>query len=152
MQLIFKITKNINLHLKADIKSLLQCSMYLPTEEKIETVYQQFTSTNNEERMLILAISPDDKVTNEFKELLVGLMAIEIETDRVLIRYISTKEEFRNNGIGKQMIQFLQNHFAKKIEAETDDDAIEFYKKVGFKVFMNKKNSNNIIRYTCVKL
>ncbi|WP_186644192.1 hypothetical protein [Fluviispira vulneris] len=114
MQITFRIEKNINSKLEKDIKSLLQCAMFLPTVKKIETVYQYFTNIDNVERMLILAILPTNYISDEFNMLLVELMAIETAIDRVISHYVSANEEFRNKGIGKQMIQFLQNHFAKK--------------------------------------
>ena len=47
------------------------------------------------------------------------------------------------------MIHFLQKQFSKAIEAETDDDAVEFYRKCGFSISQLNSNKYDSTRYLC---
>ncbi|MCL1844909.1 MAG: TIGR03960 family B12-binding radical SAM protein [Defluviitaleaceae bacterium] len=67
---------------------------------------------------------------------ILGICVYEIHADKVEIHLIAVDENFRGRGIGSKMITALWEKFAKTsakiIEAETDDDAVNFYRKCGF--------------------
>ena len=66
---------------------------------------------------------------------------------------IAVAENVRHQGIGKRMILFvLESYGVKRLEADTDDDAVEFYRKCGFTV---KKIAvdypdGSAVRYDCI--
>jgi ribosomal protein S18 acetylase RimI-like enzyme len=53
-------------------------------------------------------------------------------TDRVEIMNIAVAENARKRGIGSAMVNALRDEFLLPIHAETDDDAVGFYRNVGF--------------------
>jgi len=77
-----------------------------------------------------------------------GICGYEIHSDKIEIHLISVDEHVRNRGVGGTMITALQEKYSKNIEAETDDDAVVFYRKRGFetKEFIHEKHGK---RHTC---
>ena len=67
--------------------------------------------------------------------------------NRVEILHISVAESSRGQGIGSKMVLALQSQYSMPLEAETDDDAVDFYRKCGFKTTSIQKYG--VIRYTC---
>ena len=80
---------------------------------------------------------------------ILGICGYEIHDDKVEIHLIAVDENFRSRGVGGSMVTALQETYNKDIEAETDDDAVEFYRKHGFatRKFIHEKRGK---RYTCV--
>ena len=71
--------------------------------------------------------------------------------DRVDLMLVAVKPEYQGQGIGSKLIDFIFDRFeVDNITAETDDDAIGFYKKYGFTV-ADTKVKFDVKRYTCVK-
>ena len=72
--------------------------------------------------------------------------------DTAEILDIAVKPEYRKHGIGKSLIDFIFTQFPiDNITAETDDEAVEFYKRCGFNVIGFGMKCNNK-RYICNKL
>jgi ribosomal protein S18 acetylase RimI-like enzyme len=67
---------------------------------------------------------------------IVGCIGIELGTEgRAIIRHISVAPAWRSQGIGTALIQHAIAAFAlTQLVAETDLDAVEFYRKCGFTV------------------
>ncbi|MDR0288013.1 MAG: GNAT family N-acetyltransferase [Clostridiales bacterium] len=70
----------------------------------------------------------------------------------VVVHNIAVSPKMRKNGIGKAMITAVQEKYKTAVKAETDDDAVEFYRKCGFETEGFMKTCNNIEyrRYKCV--
>ena len=122
-----------------DILKLLAPSVYNPTEERLlnrAKKYQEDENTN------IYAYKDD----GEYK----GIVVFKIENKLATILDFAVKPEYQGQGIGSKLIDFIFNQFeVDNITAETDDDAIGFYKKCGFIVAScEKKFDTN--RYTCI--
>ena len=80
-----------------------------------------------------------------------GIVIFKIANNSAIILDIAVKPEHQGGGTGSKLIDFIFNSFdAQNITAETDDDAIEFYKKYGFTV-ADTKVEFDTKRYTCVK-
>ena len=81
-----------------------------------------------------------------------GVCGIEIHSDWIVIYNIAVNSNVRNCGIGKSMITALQQKYKTTIKAETDDDAIEFYRKCGFETeaFIKVYADGECTRYKCV--
>jgi GNAT superfamily N-acetyltransferase len=69
-------------------------------------------------------------------------------TDRVEIMSIAVAESSRKRGIGSKMITALSEEYLLPIHAETDDDAVGFYRKVDFDTSPFDKNGYR--RYACI--
>ena len=122
-----------------DILKLLAPSVYNSTEERLlnrAKKYQEDENTN------IYAY----KDNGEYK----GIVVFEILNNSATILDIAVKPEHQKCGIGSKLIDFIFNSFnAQNITAETDDDAIGFYKKYGFTV-TDTKVEFDTKRYVCV--
>lgn len=79
---------------------------------------------------------------------LVGVCGFEEHESRVEIYHIAARESARGKGVGSAMITALQEKYRKAIEAETDDDAVGFYRKCGFETTAIQKY--NVRRWVCV--
>ncbi|MFT3945316.1 MAG: GNAT family N-acetyltransferase [Ancrocorticia sp.] len=63
----------------------------------------------------------------------IGFAAYRLTESRVTIEYIATSETTRGRGLGTQLVRELQHlHPGTAIFAQTDDDAIGFYRSLGF--------------------
>ncbi|HJD55365.1 MAG TPA: GNAT family N-acetyltransferase [Rickettsia endosymbiont of Pyrocoelia pectoralis] len=116
---------------------LIADSIGNPTTEKINSILESYKNNN---RHLIGCF---------IKQNLIGIIGVQILPTQSTIRHISVLKTFRSQGIGKQLILYIVDHFAlKKIIAETDDSAVEFYRTLGFncEVFEGKYGK----RYNCV--
>ncbi len=122
-----------------DILKLLALSVYNPTEERLlnrAKKYQEDEETN-------VYVYKED---NEYK----GIVVFEIVNNSATILDIAVKPEYQGQGTGSKLIDFIFNSFnAQNIAAETDDDAIGFYKKYGFTVAVTKVEFDTQ-RYVCV--
>jgi len=80
---------------------------------------------------------------------ILGICGYEIHDSKIEIHLIAVDENTRSRGIGGAMVTALQNKYAKDIEAETDDDAVNFYRKRGFttREFIHERRGK---RHTCV--
>lgn len=80
--------------------------------------------------------------------MIVGVCGFEVHKDYVEILNIAVAESVRHHGIGGIMIATLWKKYEMAIEAETDDDAVDFYRKRGFTTTAIQKYS--VRRWTCV--
>ena len=124
---------------ESDIFKLLAPSVYNPTQERLlnrAKKYQENENTN------IYAY----KDNGEYK----GIVVFNIAKSSATILDIAVKPEYQGQGIGSKLIDFIFNSFnARNITAETDDDAIGFYKRYGFTV-ADTKVKFDTKRYVCV--
>jgi len=82
---------------------------------------------------------------------ILGVCLIEVHLDGVVIINIAVDPNIRKHGIGKAMITALCQKYILTIKAETDDDAVEFYRKCGFKTegFIKEYDNTKWRRYKC---
>ncbi|QQV74763.1 hypothetical protein H6P87_00303 [Rickettsia tillamookensis] len=119
-----------------NLDTLIADSIGNPTTEKISQVLESY---NNTKLHLIGCF---------IEENLIGIIGIEVLPMQAIIKHISVLKTFRSQGIGKQLILYIISHFAlKRIIVETDDDAVDFYRALGFncEIFEGKYNQ----RYNC---
>ena len=66
---------------------------------------------------------------------------------------IAVHEKLRHQGIGRRMIQFvMESKSLERLEAQTDDDSIGFYRMCGFaeERIMVDYPDGSVVRYNCV--
>jgi ribosomal protein S18 acetylase RimI-like enzyme len=80
---------------------------------------------------------------------IVGVCGFEVHSGYVEILNIAVDESARGKGIGSGMVTALWKKYEMAIEAETDDDAVDFYRKMGFETTALQKY--NVRRWMCVK-
>ena len=118
--------------------------MYFPNEDKYREKVQSWLM---DDWIRIFTCVHDSKRK--------GLLVLKFtSTDQAEIIGISVEEGSRNQEIGSFMIREIQLRFPNiKMNAETDRDAVLFYKKNGFQITEIQKNYNGemVTRYVCVK-
>ena len=80
---------------------------------------------------------------------ILGICGYDVHDEKVEILLIAVDEDSRGRGVGSAMVTALQSEYGKDIEAETDDDAVEFYRKRGFNTheFIHETKGK---RHTCM--
>ena len=79
---------------------------------------------------------------------LLGICGFTVHEDYVEILHIAVAEQSQQRGIGRAMVTALRELHGLRLEAETDDDAVEFYRRCGFTTTSICKYS--IRRWVCV--
>ena len=79
--------------------------------------------------------------------ILFGLCAFVVHAGKVEIASIAVGKALQRGGIGRAMINALREHYSLPLEAETDDDAVGFYRKCGFETTACEKHDTR--RWTC---
>lgn len=119
------------------VLELLIPSVYNPAPERLLNRANQYKQGDKTE---IYAYSEE----GEYK----GIIVFE-NSNTAEILDIAVKSEYRGKNIGTKLIDFVFSQFnPRRIVVETDDDAIEFYKKYGFKI-TDTKIKFNTKRYIC---
>lgn len=85
----------------------------------------------------------------ELQEEFIGCIGIEIISfNECVIKHIAVSSEHRGKGIGSRMIEFLSEEFTL-ITAETDKDAVDFYRKYGFSITSLGEKYPGVERFLC---
>ena len=123
-----------------DILELLAPSVFNPTSERLLSRAEKYQA---DDKTSVYAYADN----GEYK----GIIVFKIKEQTAEILDIAVKPEYQGNGIGSRLIDYIFSKFAvSKIIAETDDEAIGFYKKYGFTV-IDTRVEIYTKRYTCVK-
>ena len=70
---------------------------------------------------------------------------------RCIITHIAVHPEWRGQGIGRALIEFIRDDLRfEQVEAETDSDAVGFYKSCGFDIEPLGEKYPGVQRYKCV--
>jgi len=84
----------------------------------------------------------------------VGMIVIEKKSEETAeIVGIATRKELQRRGIGSFMVKAACVHLViARFVAETDDDAVDFYRKAGFSVhrFVRSFPDGDVVRYRCL--
>ena len=121
------------------ILHLLAPSVFNPTPERLLTRAKKYQADDKTK-----AYAYADN--GEYK----GIVVFETKDKTAEILDIAVQPEYQGQGIGSRLIDYIFSQFAvSNITAETDDDAIGFYKKYGFAV-TDTKYVFDSKRYVCV--
>ena len=121
-----------------EVLALLKPSVYNPTPERLKSRAEKYSADKN---IFVYACKNSEKY--------IGIVVFVTENGTAEILDIAVKPEYRKHGIGRKLIDFIFNRFpVDTIIAETDDEAVGFYKRYGFAVTPTKEVSD-IRRYFC---
>ncbi len=85
---------------------------------------------------------------------IVGTIVVEIHSDRTAqIKGIAVNSKNRRHGIGKSLVDYVcHSLLITHLYAETDDDAVEFYRHCQFETenFIKEYESGECKRYKCI--
>lgn len=121
--------------------SVYASCMYHPTLENYKTQIKNFISDPSVKIFVCKECSQE-----------VGILILKQYNDFSEIIGISVSDRFRNRGIGKNMINKVKkSEQLKCIKAQTDKDAIGFYRKCGFaeEMVIIEYPDGKSVRYNC---
>lgn len=107
-----------------EVLTLLKPSVFNPTPERLKDRAEKYSADKN---TFVYACKIDGVYA--------GIVVLKTENNTAEILDIAVKPEYRKHGIGRRLIDFIFSQFPiDNITAETDDEAVGFYKKCGFAV------------------
>ena len=125
--------------LDENLLSILSPSIFNPTPERLRSRAESYKENKNAN---IYAYRENGKY--------LGVVVFEICRTAATICDIAVHSSCRGKGIGSCLIDFIFKEFSvARINAETDDDAIGFYKKYGF-IVSETFVKFDTVRYKCV--
>ena len=126
---------------RSEAAALLAESIGNPTARKLEELIE--SCTQDDYPALWIASSSDRTI---------GVLRLDARgPSTCTITHIAVLLELRGQGIGRKLIEIIRDDLNFKCaEAETDDDAVSFYKSCGFKIEPLGVNRYGIQRYKCV--
>lgn len=105
-------------------------------------------------RALIADRLPAMSKTGVFEDgCLIAFAAYQEENDQMVLEYIAVDAVHRGRGYGSLLVQEIRDsHIGAPILAETDDDAVEFYRRLGFRIAQRAGDPRwpGIQRYRCI--
>ena len=124
------------------IKTILYDVIGNPSPEKflqVERLYDQYN------HKFVVAYDSDLGEVS-----VTGIIGLEfMEKCVATIKHLGVHESMRKKGIGKLLLQYITSNYSlMHIKVETDADAVNFYKKCGFKVQSIIKQHGQ--RYQCM--
>ena len=122
-------------------QEILALSVYNPTEERLQNRIQAY---RKDSRVLAFGLSKQDVP--------LGLLILrEQDTGKYEILDFAVKKNRQREGLGSFMLDSFRNAFpVKELTAETDDEAVEFYRKYGFAIQpLGDIYQSGIKRYLC---
>ncbi|QYA43361.1 GNAT family N-acetyltransferase [Macrococcoides bohemicum] len=78
----------------------------------------------------------------------IGIITINVQDDKCVITSLAVDETYQGRGIGKKLINHIKDKY-NYIVAETDDEAITFYRKQGFVIESLGEIYPGVNRYLC---
>ncbi len=128
-----------NIHDKR-VLTLLYHSQYNPTEEKLNLLASEYEADND-----VYAFSCADDGTA------IGVIILKRKDNTsFVIKSIAVDPSFRGLGVGSKLIDYAVKYLqCSEIHAETDDDAIGFYRKFGFDIQPLGEKYPGTARYLC---
>lgn len=119
---------------------ILKESVFEPTKEKLIKRANYYEDTNG---IVSYGYAYDDVI--------LGLIVLDIKNkDEIVILDIAVKKDNQKRGIGKALLNYVLCELKPKILiAETDDDAVGFYKKNKFEIVNLEEKYLNNTRYEC---
>lgn len=125
---------------EAEVKELISYSVF-PEPEVLEQVIEDYRT---DDQLKLYGLMMED--------ILIGMIGYEFKADRVLeIKHISVRPECRGEGYGRGLIlEVIPLESPIEIVAETDDDAADFYRNIGFTIESLGELYPNVERYKCI--
>ncbi|AWB44235.1 GNAT family N-acetyltransferase [Paenibacillus sp. CAA11] len=89
---------------------------------------------------------------DEEADMPIGLIGYRVdETNQLQLLHISVHPEYRGQGYGRLLVlEVLTKENPERIIAETDEEAVDFYRNIGFVVASKGELPNGIERFRCV--
>ncbi|MEE8419112.1 MAG: GNAT family N-acetyltransferase [Dehalococcoidales bacterium] len=133
---------DLNKHSIEDIKTILALAVGNPTPEKLQKLVDEYCISDS--RTIYSAIQ-NDKI--------IGIIGIDCtQRPNGLISHLAVLQESRTQGIARHLIGYTAELLELTgIEAETDQDAVDFYRACGFETEEIESRYPGVGRFRCIK-
>ena len=123
------------------VKQLVGYAVWMPTEEKLDRIFDEKYSSSN--TALYLFLDNDEAI---------GVIGIKWTRNTVAeILHIAVDSTRRNRGVGREMIDgLLKKEDISELVAETDKDAVDFYRRCCFNVNSLGEKYPGTERFLCI--
>lgn len=137
---IYKLENIKEIYTNAALTRLISSAMFNPTFGRIKTAAEGIYAKQQGK----FYVAKEDNY--------VGIAGVKrTDNKKVDIIHIAVDEALRNKGIATKLIQtIIEVERVEEIHAETDDDGVGFYRKLGFKVKEVRDKYTDVLRYECV--
>jgi ribosomal protein S18 acetylase RimI-like enzyme len=119
----------------------------------IRELFSYATAMENVNHELARYIDSSNRKLYEYHlvDEIVGFVGVEVITlEHYEIKHIAVLPNLRGQSIGSKMVKFVWKKYGLSfISAETDCDAVEFYRKYGFKVITLGEKYPGVKRFRC---
>lgn len=131
-----------DLYEKKEIYDIIARAVFAPTEGKIKSISE---GIYRKKHARVYLLKEDEKVLA-----VLGLLIP--SRNRIEIRHIAVAKEEERKGYGRSSIELLETLLEPdELFLETDDAAVKFYRKLGFKSKKMPDTGMGITRYFCSK-
>lgn len=122
-----------------EISKLLEYAVY-SDDEALQRAIEKYQSADEQE---LYAMKHEDEI--------IGIIGFHIDKDQsLIITHLAISPEFRDQGYGRGIVlEVLYEKQPERIIAETDEDAVDFYRSIGFEVVSLGRLPNGIERFRC---
>lgn len=119
--------------------SIRKLLSYATSADKVDNVYAKYIQ------------SPNQQLFGFVREgIIIGCIGVAIDHNSCENKHIAVSPIERGNGTGRKMIQYLiEKYTFTSIIAETDIEAVEFYRKFGFKITSLGEKYPGVERFLC---
>lgn len=122
------------------IRAVISLSQYMPTEEKLARLAGQYES---DPAVFAFGCGEGENVCGAIVLKRLGEGEFEIVS-------VAVMPERRGEGIASKLVSFAADALkCAVIRAETDDDAVGFYRKCGFRIESLGEKYPGVVRYLC---
>jgi len=120
------------------IKEILEYAIY-PDPDKVDKTLMEYQS---DPLLELMAIEDDGEI--------VGIIGFRLADRSLVIQHIAVHPEYRGMGYGRGLIlELIELKNPEKITVETDEDAVEFYRNIGFSISSLGEKYPGVERYQC---
>ena len=125
------------------IYEILKDVIYKATEEKVKNTLMEYNESRNK---ILFGYFVNKEI--------IGIIGVEEnnKNDIIEISHFGINEKYRNKKYGTKLMDYVQKKYSgKTLYLTTDDDAIGFYRKYGYKTteFSKENNGEKYKRYKC---
>jgi len=121
-----------------EILDVFKDIVYDPSENNINNILMEYEQDKNR---IMYGYFLDKK--------LVGIIGVKNNFENIEVLHFGVHPEYRDNKLGTELMDYIKEK-GKTIILSTDDDAIIFYEKYGFKYTSYYEEKYKKIRYNCV--
>ncbi|TGB04631.1 GNAT family N-acetyltransferase [Halobacillus salinus] len=108
---------------------------------KAEEVYHAYINSSKDQLFLYI-----------HNGMCVGCVGLKQYKEEIVLNHIAVDANFRSIGIGKSMVEWIGENFkASILIAETDREAVGFYKQLGFEITSLGEKYPGVERFRCHK-